>query len=128
MPHPAPGPGAAPGSIAAARPGPQPVPTIRSRSPGAQVYTLGALEDVAGAEPGEHEPAGAESADGPDDEVAIQQADRDREAHAEGVDRPRALEQQRPIGGEARTSEEPAHPLAPRLGQNRPEHQTARTE
>jgi hypothetical protein len=128
MPHPAPGPGAAPGSIAAVPPAPRSAPGDPQQIGGPQVHARGALEDVTSADPGEQEPSGSNGPHAPDDEVAVQQGHRDREAHPEGVDRPRALEQQRPTGGEAGASEESADPFAPCLGYLRPEDETARTE
>jgi hypothetical protein len=93
VPHPAPGPGAAPGSIAAARRAsealddPEPVA-------GPQVHAFGALEDVTDARAGEEEPAGPNRPHRQHDEFAIQQSDRDRQAHPERVDRTGALEQE----------------------------------
>jgi hypothetical protein len=127
VPHPAPGPGAAPGSIAAARRAsgasddPEPVA-------GPQVQIFGALEDVTDARPREKEPAGPNRLHRPHDEFAIQQSDRDRHAHPERVDRTGALEQQRLIEGQHRTSAKPTHPLSPGLGDHHGKGKTPRTE
>jgi hypothetical protein len=128
MPHPAPGPGAAPGSIAAARrplgrPRDDPEPVSRP-----QVHALGALEDVPGAGAGEHEAARSNRSHRPDDELAIQQDGRDREAHPERVDRTGAVEQERVVGTHRRTAAPTAHPLAMRLGRLGSEDMAARTE
>src|SRR6185503_8936683 len=58
----------------------------------------------------------------------VEQRHRDWEAHPEGVDRPRALEQERLIGIDPRTPEEPTRPLGSGPRNHRPKAQTPRTE
>ncbi|HUI36650.1 MAG TPA: hypothetical protein VLZ04_04110, partial [Gaiellaceae bacterium] len=68
------------------------------------------------AEAGEQEPTGPNRPHRSDDQVSVQPHRRDREAHAERVDRSRALEQQRLIDCQHRTRAEPTHPLSAGLG------------
>jgi hypothetical protein len=112
VPHPAPGPGAAPGSIAAAPPGPSADLDDPEPVAGPQVDALGALEDVTDVRPREQEPAGPNRSYRTHDELAIQQGDRDREAHPERVDRTGAIEQEHVVGAHRRTAAPTAHPLA----------------
>jgi hypothetical protein len=128
VPHPAPGPGAAPGSIAATHPGPSVRPDDPDPVAWPQVHALGALEDVTDAMPREEEPAGQNIPYRPNDELAIQQSDRDREAHPERVDRTSAIEQERVVGAHLRTAAPTAHPLATSLGRLGPEDVAARTK
>src|SRR5215204_175247 len=128
VPHPAPGPGAAPESIAAAPPGPSADLDDPEPVAGPQVHALGALEDVTDARPREHEPAGANRSYRPHDELAIQQGDRDREAHPERVDRTGVIEQEHVVAAHRRTVAPTAHPFATRLGHLGSEDLGARTE
>ena len=128
VPHPAPGPGAAPGSIAAARLRPSRAPNDPEPVPGPQVHTLGALEDVTDATPRKEQPAGPNRPYRPHDEFAIQQCDRDRDAHPERVDRTGAIEQEHVVGAHRRTAAPTAHTFATRLGQLRSEDLGTRTE
>jgi len=128
MPHPAPGPGAARGSIAAGPAGlsvglddPEPVPRL-------EVGALRALEDVADAWPGQEETTGPKRTHVPDDEIPIEHRDRDRQAHPERMDRPRPLEEQTLVVVYRGAIEEPAHPFTPDLGHERSENQTARAD
>ena len=127
VPHPAPGPGAAPGSIAAAR---RPLAVLDDPEPvaGPQVHALGALEDVTDSRPWEEEPAGPNRSYRTHDELAIQQGDRDRAAHPERVDRTGAIEQEHLVGAHRRTAAPTAHPFATRLGHLGPEDLGSRTE
>ena len=128
VPHPAPGPGAARGSIAAARPGPSAARDDPEPVAGPQVHALGALEDVTDARPWEEEPAGPNPPYRPHDELAIQQGDRDRQAHPERVDRTSAIEHEHVVGAHRRTASPTTHPLATRQGQRGSEDLAARTK
>ena len=128
VPHPAPGPGAAPGSIAAARLRPSTAPNDPEPVPRPQVNTLGALEDVTDATPRKEQPAGPNRPYRPHDEFAIQQCDRDRDAHPERVDRTGAIKQEHVVGAHRRTAAPTAHTFATRMGQLGSEDLGTRTE
>jgi len=128
VPAPRPRPGGSAGKYSGRPSAPSAGPDDPEPVTGLQVHAFGALEDVTGAEPGEQEPAGSNGPHGPDDELTVQQRHRDREAHAEGVDRPRSFEQQRLVGGEARVAEEPARALEMRPGNVHSEPQAPRPD
>jgi hypothetical protein len=128
VPHPAPGPGAARGSIAAARLSPSAARDDPEPVPGPQVHAHGALEHVTDARPWEEEPAGPNRPYRPHDELAIQQRHRDRQAHPERVDRTSAIEQEHIVGAHGRTAAPTAHPFATRQGQLSSEDLAARTD
>jgi hypothetical protein len=116
VPHPAPGPGAAPGSIAARPAGlsvglddPEPVPR-------SEVGALRVLEDVADPAPRPQEPIGRYVEDPSYHVVVVEQRDPDREPHAERMDGSRGFQQESLVAAERRTTEQSAHPLAPSFG------------
>ena len=116
MPHPAPGPGAAPGSIAVGPAGlsvglddPEPVPR-------SEVGALRILEDVADPAPRPQEPIGRYVQDPSYHVVVVEQRDPDREPHAERMDGPRRFQQESLVAAERRTIEQSAHPLTSSFG------------
>jgi hypothetical protein len=128
VPHPAPGPGAAPGSIAAARPGlsaglddPKPIPR-------SEVGALRALEDVPDPGSREQQPVRWNPSHGPNAEITVQQHRRDRKAHPEGVDRSCALEEEGRVRGQGREATQPLHPFTPSLGNQGSQDQIVRVE
>jgi hypothetical protein len=128
MPHPAPGPGAAPGSIAAGPAGlsvglddPEPVPR-------SEVGALRILEDVADPAPRPQEPIGRYVQDPSYHLVVVEQRDPDREPHAERMDGPRGFQQESLVAAERRTTEQSAHPLAPSFGRLGPQDRAARSD
>ena len=128
MPHPAPGPGAAPGSIAVVRPAPSVGPDDSEPVPRAEVRAVRMLEDVADAGPRKQEAIGRYLQDPPYDVVVVEQRDPDPKAHAEGMDGPRPFEQESLVGAERRTTEQSAHPLAPSFGHLCPQYRAARRD
>jgi hypothetical protein len=128
MPHPAPGPGAAPGSIAVGPAGlsvglddPEPVSWP-------EVGALRILEDVADAASRQHEAIGRYVQDPSYHVVVVDQRDHDREAHAERMDGPRGFQQESLVAAERRTTEQSAHPLAPSFGHLGPQDRAARSD
>ena len=108
----------------------------RSRSPnqdGLETVTrphlgiAGELEDVPNIPTGQQHPPRRHPDGGTHDEIAVEQRGGDLEPHPEGVDRPRAFEQQGLVGSELAAAEEPAHPLAPGLGDDGSEPKTPRS-
>ena len=125
VPHPAPGPGAAPGSIAAARPGPLAGLDDLEAVARTEVDAIGALEDVADPASRKHEAMGRHDQDPQHDVVVADERDFDREAHAERVDGPRPFEQEGVVGIERRTTEQSTNPFAPRIGHDCSKDKTA---
>jgi hypothetical protein len=128
IPHPAPGPGAAPGSIAAGPAGPSvglddPEPISRS-----EVGAHRVLEDVVYPVPRPLEPIGRYVQDPSYHVVVVEQRDPDREPHAERMDGPRGFQQESLVAAKRRTTEQPAHPLAPSFGRLGPQDRAARSD
>lgn len=84
------------------------------------------LEHVPNSSARKQEPSGRQSVDSQDTQVPVEQRDRYLEPHPKGVDRARALEQQRPTRREAVAAEQPPHPFAAGCRDVHVQHEAAR--
>ena len=128
IPHPAPGPGAAPGSIAARSPGLSVGPDDPESVSRSEVGALRILEDVADPAPRPQEPIGRYVEDPSYHVVVVEQSDPDREPHPERMDGPRRFQQESLVAAERWTTEQSAHALAPSFGRLGPQDRAARCD